>query len=526
MLEVTSSKIENFVENFLNAAMFNELPGEQQDSLKEFLTEYLIRLYKDNTDNIISLLEQLETINPFMIKMALGYGLLEEDVVELIRILFMKINEYFYKQGSFELIKNLRRIFEYYGLASNIYRVIYNKTDNKYILENVETGEIKDSVEDEFITPGHIVHKADYFANVFENNYDTIVIYISLEMYAYVDKKMQQPIALLHAYSISIHRNNTVQFFVNGTAYDLNLEQFLDVLRFYYLHYLKVKYPSFELNESGLEMWSLFITDPDDIQNAEHLLTELLSFNYDSRDGLAYFIRTSSFILNKYRIQTQPRTYDEIHTHVYAIDNELVSAIDSLTEDSEFVYNLNITMLYYDQYLNTLPNSTILDQYVRNTLRYLFMFVALNMVTSFNRQVKNMIYKFKKYFLPIYTQFFFDEAKKFKIRNDFFRLYTDDKLSTFTQLHKSSLIDPRDNQIMTFERYQKDLIFDILDTAHIIVNSKEQDSLNSNYEDYQKMYLVANYSDIYDIDDSQIIHTRIYQDDNTDILDNVVITIE
>ena len=524
MLNVERSRIVDFVDMFLKNTMFSDLVANQQEDLKEFLTDYLAKLYEENTKDIISIMDQMEQINPFMIKLALGYGLLEEDATELVRILFMKINEYFYKQGSKELIKQIKRIFDYYGLRSKINKVIYNKNDDKYYLEDVETGERRPADEDELITPGHLVHRADYSTYTFTNEYDTVIIYIELNLQAQVDKKMQHPVALLHAYAITLHRTKLVSFYIKGNIYDLPLIEYLDFLRYYYIRYIKIKYPDFQLDEDPLTMWNLIITDDNNMEASKELLSDFLSGAYLSRDGLAYYLRISAHILNNYKFNTQPKSIEDIREHLNNINEQLLQDIESLSHPTEFSHNIGIMLIYYEEFLNTLEHDTVLDKYVKNTLRYLFMFVMLAIVSDFIEQVKHIVNKFKRYYLPIYTQFIYDESKTFTIRNEFFRIFEEDKNSLILKSHFTSLLESRDQQTVSALLKQKDYLIEVLDAATIILRSAFLDE-RLIADDKFNIGLSTRTNGLLDMRDKQTYNTFVVRNDNTDIIDSVIITI-
>ena len=88
MLEINNKTLEKFVDSFLNNMLFGDLPTDQLEDLKTFLVNYLKKLYQDKPNDIIKLIEQAETIYPFMIKLALGFGILEEDIADLTKVLF------------------------------------------------------------------------------------------------------------------------------------------------------------------------------------------------------------------------------------------------------------------------------------------------------------------------------------------------------------------------------------------------------------------------------------------------------
>ncbi len=522
MLEVSKSSIKEFVDSFIDNAVFRDLDINQQTGLKEFLNNYLISLYETNAKDMIKIINQLNEISPFMIKLALGYGILEEDVVDIVKILFMKINEFFYKKGSFEDLQNVKRILNYYGIDSEIKKVLYNKSSDKFLLEDIYTGEVTDAPFDEVQVPGHLVSREEYSTYTFEDNYQTIVIYIKMNMFSSIGYGMQNPVALLHAYTISKHRSDVLYYAIDNAAHQQSLEEFLFFMQYYYYKYIKLKNPDFQLTEDPASMWNMFITDESDLEVAQTLLTDYLSNEYDNRSGAAYFERVAAQLLNKYKISTKAVTLDDLSQKAHQLDDVLATAIDNITSEDEFIHNINNTIVFIENYVNQLPTTSILDQAVQSTMRYLLMYIIFLMITDFSSHIKGLILKFKKYFLPIYTQFFFDENNAFIIKNLHHRIFVEDSVKQFLRTAPSGVIDPRDKQTTILGPVRRDKL-EILDTPSTRIRSYWKNKIF--IYDKPGTRIRSRFNSVLDPDDKQRTTVLQNQSDSTDILDSVDITI-
>ena len=522
MLEVTRSSIVDFVDTFISSAVFSDLDINQQNNLKIFLIEYLIDLYESNAKDMIKIINQLNEINPFMIKLALGYGILEEDAVDIIKILFMKINEFFYKKGSFEDLQNVKRILDYFGITSEIKKVLYNKSSDKFLLEDIYTGEITDAPFDEFQTSGHLITRADYSAYTFEDNYQTIVIYIKMNMYSTVGYGMQNPVALLHAYTISKHRTDVIYYAIGDLAHQQSLEDYLFFMQYYYYRYIKIKNSDFQLNESPESMWNLFITNDSDLEVAESLLNDYLSGEYDNRNGASYFERVSAQLLNKYKISTKTVTLDDLSQKAHQLDDELATAIENLSTVNDFINNINNAIIFIENYINQLPTTSILESAVQSTMRYLLMYTIFQMITDFSSRVKGLILKFKKYFLPIYTQFFFDENSAIMIKNIHQRIFIEDSVKQFLRSAPSDVLDPGDQQSVFLGPVKRDR-WEIVDTQFSVLRTLWKNRLNTYDKSASMIQMRPRDKQI--AQDKQSTTAIQSQSDSTDILDSVDITI-
>ena len=476
MLNVSKDTIKEFIDSFIDKAVFSDLSLIQLADLKNYLVKYLEGLYDDNTKNIINVIDQLNNVNPFIIKLALEYGIMEEDAVDIVEILFMKINEYFYKKGSFDNIKSINKVLKYYGIDCFIKKVLYRKEDDKYLLEDVYTGEvIYDKKIKEILVPGHMVTREEYKTYTFESNYQTIVIYIKMNMFSTIGFGMQNPAALLQAYSITKHRQDSISIPINKNMYTLTFEDSLYMLQYYYFRYIKFKDPNFKLNETPTTMWNLFISKETELSSAEILLSEYLSGGYDNREGAAYFVRTSRFILNKHKINTKAVTLEDISKKAHTINDKMAKAIESITTEQLFIQNTIDLIHPLEVYVKSLPTSTLLEQAVQSTVNYLLLYVVFLIRADFSKEARRLILKYKKYFLPIYTQFYFDEDNSFIIKNKHQRI--------FTETQRKVTVD--------CSTYSKDKAKDKITATTVITQADINETLDSMWTDISDSYNIT-----------------------------------
>jgi len=148
----------------------------------------------------------------------------------------------------------------------------------------------------------------------------------------------------------------------------------------------------------------------------------------------------------------------------------------------------------------------------------------LAIVSDFIEQVKHIVNKFKRYYLPIYTQFIYDESKTFTIRNEFFRIFEEDKNSLILKSHFTSLLESRDQQTVSALLKQKDYLIEVLDAATIILRSAFLDE-RLIADDKFNIGLSTRTNGLLDMRDKQTYNTFVVRNDNTDIIDSVIITI-
>ena len=479
MLKVNSISISNYVDSFLSNMTISEIDDTQLEDLKKYLINFLEDLYQKNPQDIISLIEQTESINPFMFKIVLSYGILEEDVLDIVKYMLVKINEFFYKKGSFEVLKYIQTIFNYYNLSSEIKKVIYSKDDDSWYLEDVYTGERVKSERKEFLTSGHLVTKKKYSEYTFSHDYHTIVVHISINLSAKVNDDMQNPVALLQAYSISKHKNDTITMSAANETYDLELQDFLFFLQYLTLRYIKIKNKDYEINNSDETLFDLSLLDDDDLDSARELLSTFLSGGYQSRSGLAYFLRASNFILSKYKFQSDPNLkLANIKEDAHQRNYDLANAIDNMTTVEEIEDSINTTLVYAEFYIDSLPKGDIVADADRDTIYYLIMFVVFIITSDYEKRLRNMLHKIKRYFLPVYTQFVFDVTKTFKIYNNFFRVFTEDKSNILLALRHSDLLDLSDEQ---------KIILDVMNKYNLNISDKDFIYIRTNVFDNEKL---------------------------------------
>ena len=522
MLEANSGSIKKFIESFLGSMLFGDLPAEQREGLKEFLINFLNKLYNENIKDIIKIIDQLNSISPFMVKLALGYGILEEDVIDIIKILFIKINEYFYKKGSLENIQGVNRILEYYGIESEIKKVLYNKSKDTFLLEDIYSGEVTETDIKEFAIPGHYISHDDYSTYTFEDNYQTIVIYIKMNIFVAVSKDMHTPVALLHAYTISKHRNDLLYYSINNAARQQNLESFLFFMQYYYFKYIKFKYSDFELDEKQMRVWNLVISDPDDMNLIKEILENYLAGEYDNRNGQAYFERVSAQILNKYSFDSKSLTLDDLSKKAHDLDDQLATMIDNVSTEEEFIHNINNTIIYIDNYINKFPTISQLDQMVQSTMRYLLMYIIFLMIADFGARIKKLILKFKKYFLPIYMHFYFEENRALIIKNLHHRIFIEENILQYIRSAPSGVIDPRDQQTAIIGPVRRDKNIAI-DSFKQFIRTQNQVQNTPKDKIFTKSRLQLN--SMLDSDDKQNVIVTTDQNDRTDISDSVTVTV-
>jgi len=523
MLNIETSALSAFVKNFINTSLYSDMTDKEREELESYLIEVLKQLYQENPKNVINVINQSKTISPFIFVLAMGYGILEEDVVTISKILFMKINEFFYKKGSLDTIKNILNILNYFGIQGSVEKVIYNKASDSYVLEDIFSGERRAADNDEYITPGHLVTRETYALNTFANNYDTIIINIDLSMSPQVNKKMQQPVAILHAYAISKYRHKSISMMVNENMYDMNLEEYLFFLEYYYLKYIKIKYPDFDIDNGGMEAWNLFLTDNNDMLVAEKLVNLLISGEYASRDGVAYFERVSAMILNKYKIKTSKVDLSSIETRAHKVNSRLATDIDNLITPEEYVNNITMNISYMENFLASIPASSDLDHIVVNTLHYLFMFVTLAIISDYRARIADAILTYKRYFMPIYTQFYFNNDKSFIFRNEYLRLYTDEKLVNYLSTSaRQNILYIRDEQRVIPTPIKRDeMLFE--DSLHSLIDSRWLDSYE--IEDKNLIQLMHHATGLIYEQDETKNRTEIEKRDYNSILDSVTITV-
>jgi len=523
MLNIETSALSSFVKNFISTSIYSDMSDKEREELESYLIEVLKQLYQENPKNVINVINQSKTISPFIYVLAMGYGILEEDVVTISKILFMKINEFFYKKGSLDTIKSITNILNYFGIQGSVEKVIYNKASDSYVLEDIFSGERRAADSSEYITPGHLVTRETYAANTFADNYDTIVINIDLNMAPQVNKKMQQPVAILHAYAISKYRHNNISMLVNDNIYDISLEEYLFFLEYFYLKYIKIKYPNFNIDNGGMEAWNLFLTDSNDMLAAEQLINFLISGEYASRNGVAYFERISAMILNKYKTKTSKVDLSDIETRAHKVNSRLATDIDNLSTPEDYISNMTVNISYMENFLSSIPSSSDLDHVVVNTLRYLFMFIALSIISDYKSHIADAILTYKRYFMPIYTQFYFNDNKSLIFRNEYLRLYTDEKLVNYLSTSaRQNILYIRDMQHVVPTPIKRDkLLFE--DSMHSVIDSRW---LDPRLVKDKKLLQVMHHATgmIYEQDETKN-RTEIEKRDFNSVLDSVTVTV-
>ena len=134
---MTQQQITEYIDQILNAPVYSKISIEEKEDLRNLLVKYLTDLYVNKTETLVNALEQLVNFNAVMHILALGYGIEEEDIDYIAKIIFMKINEYFYKKGSLEVLRQLREVLNVYLIDVKMYELVYFKDCNCYRLRDV-----------------------------------------------------------------------------------------------------------------------------------------------------------------------------------------------------------------------------------------------------------------------------------------------------------------------------------------------------------------------------------------------------
>jgi hypothetical protein len=270
--------------------------------------------------------------------------------------------------------------------------------------------------------------------------------------------------------------------------------------------------------------------DENLIDTAEEILSEYLSYNEENINGTEYtreqfdhFVRTSAWILNQKQIITQDISLADIENTLSAINADLLEAIKNLSTVDDFVFNIKINKFYFIQYLRNLPNSTIIEKYSINTLKWIVNFVVFN-ITKFDiNEVITIINSYKRYYLPIYTSFYYEILDAYVIKNKLMKLYYDDRIKIEVEAIYKKQYAMHDR--MSSNIYlNTDDFNEVIDSAHTSVNPLMRENIST--DELVKIFLEFIIgSDKYIIDDKSNPQTIQTRRDTNEVIDSVTITI-
>jgi hypothetical protein len=418
-----------------------------------------------------------------------------------------------------------------YLIKADIYSTHYDKLTNAYRLKDIFTGEwAAEEKMQELLTSGHLLTLDDYQDKIKSNDYKTIMVYIKIDFSPMVTKKMSHPTSLLQGYALTLHKDDVIPFTVNYNVYNLPLDDYMAFLRYYYLRFLKMTYTNFDVHSKiGLKEWNLININQEYMDAAADTLTEFLQFCEEPTHGQNYsrtqfdiYVRTSAWILNQSQLITQGVDLYDVETQVRAINEDLYNDINTLKYYEDFAENLRTIRGLYMNYIDRLSTGTILERYVKYTLTWIMNFVSTNILKKDVEFYRNIASRYKRYFLPIYTQFYFEMIYIYIIRGNMMRLYYDDEAHIKLDLGHSSLLEMRDGQTMRISTPRKDEM-EFIDTAHTTLNPVIDDNIFN--EDFAKTYITPSFVSLGRVNDNPNSNIEATQNDMTDIIDSVTVTV-
>ncbi len=500
------------------------------EGFRDFLFDEIYEMYQTGI-TVQNVIEMLYNNVQLQYLFLMSLGIQKQDVSIFTNAIFGKISKFFTEKGDMVALVGLRDFLSYIGYECHLFTVDYSMDLNDYILTDiVDKSEyteqyFKDKYEvdfdHQFVTPGHIVDK-EYYYEHFKCRGTTVVVYILMDFNVYLDSdKNTLPTSLLEAYAFTKYHDDNIRVIVNSHISDLDIHKFFAFTRIIYLKWLQLRNEGFDVGGSPGDFWYL-IKDEDQL-GPMHDALDFLFFEADTPSDLEYYLRTANRILGK----ADTRKGEEGHNIEYILntlneyDPDLVEIIkNSSTSDLEniiFSFNLSIS-IWINNKLNETDDEV--DKIAIKTLKYIFSIVYRSMYANI-RRVKNMEFAFKKYFLPVYTEFRNEIIRPQKIKNWLNKVYLDSMFDLTIMHNQLDLLRTRDKNftemltqskdaIKIFETQNLDIDIDIKDREEIV------DKIIYNCNSYN-----INYIHTSDKSDSLIKNNLRDKLLNTDYNDNV-----
>jgi len=454
-MQLTEFKdIEKYIDNLLSLPIFADTG--KIDELKKFLTDQLYTLYEENPTDVINLFNRSFDINPVSLAFTMSLGILEQDVETAISYFITDVVKLLYQKSNFKNLSYLKTLLQRFGLTINVYRVIV-KNASSYVGEEVETGEIINLSNEEFVDNKHLLALNDYQVNLKQDQYETIVVKIKIENTLYFDKYTYSPPPILQAYAFTKYYDSDMQFFMSTPpAYSHNIHIFFKTLRYLYLKFIQFNNPTFDIGNDPTDNYWYMIHESADL-DAMHELCEYYFFNLDSRENFEYYVRAERLLLNEVTADKGHSSISDLRAELYNIDHNIVDEIDNYTDEKQFTdafVNMRTSILIK---INNSNRTDKIDELALMVFLYLVN-VILVATETLKKQISELVSVYVKYFLPIYT----DVTKEFdfvyKIGDRYNKIYIDDLINTYYNVGMWSLVDLSDIQKIEPNISKMDLI--------------------------------------------------------------------
>ena len=521
---ISEKDIETYVDMVLALPLFQQ--QEKKAELRQFLIDIFRELYQDNVEDIERIFNNTFSLNPISYVFALSLGILSEDIDKAIRYFLKDTIQLLINKASVNDVLYLKQLMVPFGVDIKLYNVIIENHDH-YVAKEIETGEqIVFDTNQEFINDIHLIKLNEYKEKIQEESFTTIILFLKISNVVVFDRETTAPPPAMIAYAFTRYKDELIHFTLGtGSTFSSTIVGFMKIFRYIYLQYIRLKNPGFDTTQfyTGETFWYLL---RDDTQLSElYDLVDMYMHEIRNRTDADNYIRMEALFLNENTITLNNDSISDIRDYLYTQYPTIISYIDQ--------YLSNVDDLYL--FLNNMRSSLILKihsmTYANDVDRASFL-VFLYLVNTIvfdvekiSREANDILFIFKKYFLPIYTTFHTKIEYVQSIKNRLNKLYTDYRVSNTVAKPYLSLVEFWDDQSGQIGANQEDLILSV-DSGEAIVTPKWYEELE--LQDIKDLFLSGTKGNsLLDINDDQNIEIlndiREQLDQSDNVFENLTI---
>lgn len=497
---VSEKDIETYVDMVLALPMFQQ--HSKKAELRQFLIDIFRELYQDNVQDIERIFNNTFSLNPVSYVFALSLGILNEDIVKAIRYFLKDTIQLLINKASVNDVIYLKQLMVPFGVDIKLYNVIVKNHDH-YVAKEIETGEqVIFDENQEFISDIHLIRLDEYKEKIQEESFTTIILFLKISNVVVFDHETTAPPSAMITYAFTRYKDELIHFTLGtGSTFSSTMIGFMKIFRYIYLRYIQAKNPGFDTTQfyTGETFWYLL---RDDTQLSElYDLVDMYMHEIKNRTDADNYIRMEALFLNENTITLNNDSISDIRDYLYIQYPTIISYIDQHLTSVEDLY----------LFLNNMRSSLILKThsmtYANDVDRASFL-VFLYLVNTIvfdvekiSREANDILYTFKKYFLPIYTTFHTKIEYVQSIKNRLNKLYTDYRISNTVVKPFMSLVELWDDQNGQVQIKQDDIVLSV-DSGEAIVTPRWYEDLE--LQDIQKLFFSGTKGNsLLDINDDQ-----------------------
>ena len=504
---VSENDIEIYVDMVLALPIFHDC--EKKDTLKDFLVDVFKELYRDNPKDIEDLFSNTFTLNPISYVFALSLGILNEDAEKAIKTFLKDTIQLFVNKASIKDALYIKNLLLPFGINIKLYNVVVENR-NQYVGKEIETGEkIVFNTDSEFMTDIHLLRIDDYARNLYEEEFTTIVLHLNISNVVEFDNETTAPPTAMIAYAFTKYRDEEIHFALgSGNVFSVSMLEFMQIFRYIYLRYIQLRNPGFDINtQPDNNVYWYMLHDQDNLDELYDLVYMYL-YEIENRSDMDNYIRMEAHLLNENVIVLNNNSIEEVYDYLYGRYPIIMTYLEQYLNDDDVLYEfLNTMRVALITKIHSMTYANDVDRVSFLVFLYLANTVVFN-IEKISTETKDILYTFKKYFLPIYTTFDIKVEYINSIKNRLNKLYTDYRVKNRLLKPFISLVELWDDQSGFTKANQEDWIL-IESSGEAITTPKWYDDLNLN--DLREMFLSGvRESDTLEIEDDHTIKPQIF----------------